>query len=188
MKKKQDLIVVKTKKNLYEGLLKLMKNTSFEDIKVSDICNISLVNRSTFYDHFSDKYELLISLINNLEEELSINLSKNKETTSAKDYYLSIITILFNHISDNLDIYTSIIKTNNNGIAADMLREAILKDVKKTLDSTNLKKTNIPTDIISIFYVSAVINVCIEYIKEPNKYTMKDILIYLDKLLPNDIY
>ena len=69
-----------------------------------------------------------------------------------------------------------------------MLREAILKDVKKTLDSTNLKKTNIPTDIISIFYVSAVINVCIEYIKEPNKYTMKDILIYLDKLLPNDIY
>ena len=102
MKKKQDLRIVKTKKNLYEGLLKLMKNTSFEDIKVSDICNISLVNRSTFYDHFSDKYELLISLINNLEEELSINLSKNKETTSAKDYYLSIITILFNHISYHL--------------------------------------------------------------------------------------
>ena len=44
MKKKQDLRIVKTKKNLYEGLLKLMKNTSFEDIKVSDICNISLVN------------------------------------------------------------------------------------------------------------------------------------------------
>ena len=70
MKKKEDLRIIKTKKNLYEGLLQLMKDTSFEDIKVSDICNVSLVNRSTFYDHFSDKYELLATLIDDLEEEL----------------------------------------------------------------------------------------------------------------------
>ena len=49
MKKKEDLRIIKTKKNLYEGLLQLMKDTSFEDIKVSDICNVSLVNRSTLW-------------------------------------------------------------------------------------------------------------------------------------------
>jgi len=68
MKKKEDLRVIKTKKSIYEGLLQLMADTSFEDIKVSDICNISLVNRSTFYDHFSDKYELLAALIKDLED------------------------------------------------------------------------------------------------------------------------
>lgn len=188
MKRREDLRITKTKKSLYEGLLKLMKDTSFEDIKVSDICNTSLVNRSTFYDHFSDKYELLASLINDLEEELSVKLEDNHSFSSAKDYYISMITILFQHISDNLNIYSSIIKTNNNGIASDMFREAILKDVKKTLDNSSVKKVDIPNDVISTFYVSAVISICIEYVREPNKYTMQEMLNYLDVLLPNDIY
>ncbi|MCI8460656.1 MAG: TetR family transcriptional regulator [Bacilli bacterium] len=188
MKKKEDLRIIKTKKNLYEGLLQLMKDTSFEDIKVSDICNVSLVNRSTFYDHFSDKYELLATLIDDLEEELSENLENNQTFESAKDYYMSMIRILFQHISDNIEIYSSIIKTNNNGIASDMFREAILKDVRKTLDKSTILRVNVPVDVISIFYVSAVINVCIEYIREPGKYTMQEILDYLDKLIPNDIY
>ena len=67
MEKKEDLRIIKTKKNLYEGLLILLKDQSFENVKVSDICKISLVNRSTFYDHFQDKYELLNSLIKYLE-------------------------------------------------------------------------------------------------------------------------
>lgn len=43
-------------------------------------------------------------------------------------------------------------------------------------------------EIISKFYVSAVINVCLEYIKFPNKYEKEDILKYLDTLLPDKIY
>lgn len=188
MKKKEDLRIIKTKKNLYEGLLQLMKDISFEDIKVSEICNVSLVNRSTFYDHFSDKYELLEALIKDLENELSEKLENNQKFESAKEYYMSMISILFKHISDNLNVYSSIVKTNNNGIASDMFREAILKDVKKTLDNSSYKKSFIPTDIVSTFYVSAVISVCIDYIKDSNKYTMEEILSYLDKLVPNDIY
>ena len=69
-----------------------------------------------------------------------------------------------------------------------MFREAILKDVRKTLDKSTILRVNVPVDVISIFYVSAVINVCIEYIREPGKYTMQEILDYLDKLIPNDIY
>ena len=48
MKKKEDLRVVKTKANLYRGLMELMKDQTFEEIKVSDICNKSMINRSTF--------------------------------------------------------------------------------------------------------------------------------------------
>jgi len=188
VQRKEDLRIVKTKKNLYSGLMKLMGESSFEDIKVSDICKVSLVNRSTFYDHFSDKYELLDSLIADLEAELTDKLELQGEFKSAKEYYMLMIATLFQHISDNILIYSSIIKTNNNSIASDMFREAILKDVKKALQSSKREKENIPVDIISIFYVNAVINVCILYIKEPNKYTMEEILTYLDALLPDDIY
>ena len=47
-----------------------METKTFENIKVSDICEEAMTNRSTFYDHFSDKYELLSSLLNDLKEQL----------------------------------------------------------------------------------------------------------------------
>ena len=67
--KKQDLRVVKTKRLLYDTLIDLMKEMPFEEIKVSDICKKALINRSTFYSHYNDKYELLVDFINVLKEE-----------------------------------------------------------------------------------------------------------------------
>ena len=53
--KKEDLRIRKTKASLYKSLLQLMEDTPFEEIKVSRICQLSMINRSTFYDHFNDK-------------------------------------------------------------------------------------------------------------------------------------
>ena len=67
---KNDLRVKKTKNALYNTLMELMKAKSFEEIKVSDICNAALINRSTFYAHYNDKYELLKDAIDNLKNSL----------------------------------------------------------------------------------------------------------------------
>ena len=67
MKEKTDLRVVKTKNVLYNSLIELMKEKEFEEIKVSDICTKALINRSTFYAHYQDKYELLQDFLNFLK-------------------------------------------------------------------------------------------------------------------------
>ena len=188
MTKKEDLRVTKTKKNLYDGLLLMMKEKTFEEIKVSDICSVALTNRSTFYDHFTDKYELLDSLIVDLEKGLVKKLEENSSSTSAKSYYMKMIELFFDHISENINVYAAIIKKNNNSIVMDMAYDAIIKDVESHIDEYENIKTDIPTQIISKFYVSAVINVCLEYIKYKNKYKKEDILSYLNSLLPDKIY
>ncbi len=189
MAKKIDLRIIKTKKNLYESLLTLMKEKTFEEIKVSDICSAALTNRSTFYDHFSDKYELLDSLINDLEEDLVSKLEENENYNNAKEYYMQMIEIFFEHISSNINVYSSVLKKNNNSIVMDMANDAIYRDVENHIRKSNkILNTEIPVEIISKFYVSAVINVCLEYIKFPNKYEKEDILKYLDTLLPDKIY
>lgn len=68
-RKKMDLRILKTKNTLYQTLENLMRNKTFEEIKVSDICSEALINRSTFYSHYNDKYELLVDFINVLKEE-----------------------------------------------------------------------------------------------------------------------
>lgn len=48
MNNKTDLRIVKTNKALFNALLELMKEKTFEEIKISDVCTKALVNRSTF--------------------------------------------------------------------------------------------------------------------------------------------
>ena len=125
MKKKQDLRILKTKASLYRGLMSLMKTKPFEDIKISEICQESLINRSTFYDHYTDKYELIQSLMNDMKDELINNLNISKKTNNVKEYYIELIKILLEHIDSNKEIYSAMMKINSNSIAKDMMTEAI---------------------------------------------------------------
>ena len=100
MNKKTDLRIIKTKNNLYQTLIKLMSDRPFEEIKVSDICEKALVNRSTFYSHYSDKYELLSSYIDTLKESLEKELEKNTSIKNTKEYYLEMISLFLNHVEE----------------------------------------------------------------------------------------
>lgn len=80
MSAKEDLRITKTKRTLFNSLLELMKEKAFEEIKISDICTSALINRSTFYAHYEDKYELLVALLDNQKNILLSELEKMKKT------------------------------------------------------------------------------------------------------------
>jgi hypothetical protein len=53
-----DLRVVKTKKSIREAFLKLRSEDALEKIKVTKICELALINKTTFYNHYQDIYDL----------------------------------------------------------------------------------------------------------------------------------
>jgi AcrR family transcriptional regulator len=55
----EDLRVRRTRTLLEQAFRELMAQKSFQAITVQDITGRAMVNRSTFYDHFVDKYALL---------------------------------------------------------------------------------------------------------------------------------
>lgn len=124
-----------------------MKNKSFEEIKVSDICKEAHINRSTFYNNFNDKYDLLFSLFHEPWKKVTI-----------------IITLLA--------IYFTI---------------HILKNIAENIKNHPLYNEEIPSEIITIFYANGVISICLEYIKNPKKYTKNSILKYISKLIPDNL-
>ena len=52
------------------AMLELMKHTEFEKITVKKICETAGVNRSTFYAHFTDIYDMLDRMEDFLHQEL----------------------------------------------------------------------------------------------------------------------
>ncbi len=53
-----DLRVVKTEKIIREAFLKLREEQPLEKIKVKDICDQAMINKSTFYKHYTDVFDL----------------------------------------------------------------------------------------------------------------------------------
>ena len=166
MNKKDDLRVIKTRKLIYQTLLDLMKEKTFEEIKVSDICSKAMINRSTFYAHYEDKYELLIDFLSNLKEEFARELNEScKENLSIREYYIRLISLFLDHI------------------LLSVVNDDILKRFKE--NDINLK---VPTEVISKFYLGGVINIGMEWLSNSNKYTKEEILDYLELLIPDIDY
>lgn len=184
--KKEDLRVIKTKKNLYEALIDLLKDKSFETIKVSDICEKANVNRSTFYDHFTDKYELLEDMIKTVQESFEDELSSFEGEKNSRKFFFKLISLLYDHIFDNYDFYSGIFKFNCSSVAKDLLKSKAIKDVTYRLkDDTN----NIVTaEFIARFYVSAIIEVGIMAIEQPNKINKDEFFKCLGELIPDLVY
>jgi AcrR family transcriptional regulator len=65
-----DRRVERTHRLLHEALIELIHERGWDAITVQDVCERADVGRSTFYVHFADKEELLVSGFGKLREHL----------------------------------------------------------------------------------------------------------------------
>lgn len=75
-----DLRVVKTRKTIGEAFLELRSKNALEKIKVKELCELALINKTTFYKHYQDIYvlseeienETILSIISSFEHMNSL--------------------------------------------------------------------------------------------------------------------
>ncbi|WP_052702881.1 TetR/AcrR family transcriptional regulator [Paenibacillus beijingensis] len=104
---KEDRRVQRTRALLVDALLDLMIEKGYEAITVQDIIDRANVGRSTFYSHFSDKEQLLLGSIDQLELFL-----KQQRAVRVVPDPLSGITFGFSlpmlqHVQGNKRLYTA---------------------------------------------------------------------------------
>lgn len=76
-----DRRIIKTKKLLISTMLDLLQKKSLVKITVSEICDIAMVSRATFYLHYKDKYDLLEECLSELERRI-VNSADETEICS----------------------------------------------------------------------------------------------------------
>jgi AcrR family transcriptional regulator len=69
-KTRPDRRVQRTHRTLRDALIRLILERGWDDVSVQDICERADVGRSTFYVHFADKEELLVSGFGDLRATL----------------------------------------------------------------------------------------------------------------------
>lgn len=88
-----DLRIKRSRKHLIEALFELMHEQPFQKITVQNITERAMVNRSTFYAHFVDKFDLFSTAIGlRIRQDLASGLAGSTGFTPANLRMLIITT------------------------------------------------------------------------------------------------
>lgn len=90
---KKDRRIRRTKKQLEEALLQLLKTKSIHDISVSELSAAADITRATFYTHYRDPYDMLQQLQGLLLEDI-LQLIHDTTGRDPKLFFLQLFTYL----------------------------------------------------------------------------------------------
>lgn len=72
----------RTRRLIHQAFVELLGQKDFESITIQDISDHAEMNRTTFYSHFQDKYELLELTLNTMFSDILVSwIPENKEMT-----------------------------------------------------------------------------------------------------------
>lgn len=100
---KDDRRVKYTKMVLKESFIKLLNKKDISQISIKEICEDADINRATFYAHYSDQYDLL----RKIEDELLENVSSYISEYAQKDAHLDnteMVEKIFEYIKENAEL------------------------------------------------------------------------------------
>lgn len=172
--KKTDLRVIKTKKNIKESFISLLESRNFGDITVQNILDIALINRSTFYKYYRDKYDLAERLASEyiiLVE--SYLLDRFKEITD--DDLIFLVKKIYTHLFDQKTYILALWKIETDKVNVYRDFENILKESCKNYLLSRHKSEEIIVDYRSSLY-SAIILKTIKWLFENEKSSIDDII------------
>ncbi|MEM6284083.1 MAG: TetR/AcrR family transcriptional regulator [Chloroflexota bacterium] len=84
-KKKEDRRVRRTRKLLQDALIRLLRRKRLAKIQIKEIVEEADVARTTFYQHFETKEQLLFSLIDDLFEKIYTVVFQGRDNTEELD-------------------------------------------------------------------------------------------------------
>lgn len=119
MNKNTDARFLKTQTLINNAFIKLMETIGFSKITVKKIIDIAQINRSTFYSHYLDKFDLLNKIEDNLLIDLkNIALNYHIEELASNDFNLDLFDYYIHHIVnymyENGKLFALLIRENGN--------------------------------------------------------------------------
>lgn len=111
---KENRSVQKTKRNLKDTLIQLLKEKSIHQVKVKELTEKADINRGTFYFHYSDIYELLDELEDDVFTELESLFDQYDGVLPEDTVKPPLLEVLFSSLFEKRDIIYILLGPNGS--------------------------------------------------------------------------
>lgn len=118
-----DLRVRRTYKLLRDAIVSLTASKPFSAIKIQELAETAMINRSTFYRHFNSKEDLVTALIKEMLTDIDVprDVRRYPPTQRASRIMLAVLQV----IQDNAAFFRVMFGEGGMAGVADVLREEI---------------------------------------------------------------
>lgn len=117
-----------TKLLLKQSLIRLLKEKNISHISVKELCTAAGINRSTFYLHYANAYDLL----ENVEQEIINNTSAYLDKIETGNSGITYILAFLEYIKKDEELFTVMLLTSNENV---LFPKRLLNEVLKNIDS-----------------------------------------------------
>lgn len=157
MEKKIDRRKKYTRMVLKESLMKLLHYKPIASITIKEICELADINRSTFYSHYSDQYDLLYKIEDEIIQELNQTLlqydyKKKKEMFAMTKYLLDYVFSRSEH-------FRILFSDNGNKGFQHRVMEAAQTHIMTNLEENQVLTATPSSKYITLFVISGSIHV-----------------------------
>lgn len=185
MEKKTDRRVIKTKHAIFKAFVELLNEKDVNQITITDIAKKANINRKTFYNYYSDAYEVMEE-IENLTVEAFINNMGTVEFTNMADFLTEIFIKFTETVNKDLEFFNLLFKTNNRSFLIVKIVEALKEYVQKRIEESN--ELDIPRfEVVSNFYLSGVLSVYMNWFMNNYDQSIEEISALLTELVLHGI-
>jgi len=154
----KDRRIQKTKSLLHNALGSLIREKPYDAIVVQEILDRANVGRSTFYMHFRDKDDLLVSGIHDMIR--SVHTTKWPSSVKIHERLIGFSRPIFEHIHRHRHIGSAKMGAKGRAVIHEHLRkelvELIVDDVRKDFQSRR-KTRQVPPDLLVQYIASTFI-------------------------------
>ncbi|GED71785.1 TetR family transcriptional regulator [Brevibacillus reuszeri] len=176
--RKVDPRIIRTRHLMRDALVSLIDERGYESITVHDITDRATINRATFYLHYRDKQDLLISSTDDILEELITNLEM---TDTAEVSFADLeeppssFVGMFEQIAKHADFYRVMLSKQHMPYFVMRVQEVLAGFVQEGLSSVLAKdnELSVPREMVIRYTASAFLGVMIWWLENDMTYSPK---------------
>jgi AcrR family transcriptional regulator len=133
MTEKLDRRVQRTHQLLRDALIALSLERGYDAVTIQDITDYANLGRATFYLHFRDKEDLLLSTLQRIVDDLLGRIEPTLEGLFDHGDITPLL-ILFRHAEENADLYRIILRGRGASSVERRLREYASEQARQALE------------------------------------------------------
>jgi AcrR family transcriptional regulator len=128
---KTDRRVRRTRELLRRALLSLIQEQGYERITVQDILDRADVGRSTFYAHYRDKDDLLLSGFEDIRLALAAERAAAEQAAGATGEFLQPLLTVFRHVEGHRHVWQPLVRKGGAEVVVRILRDNVTDLVRE---------------------------------------------------------
>jgi len=173
-----------TRMVLKDSMIKLLKDKQISEITVKEICELADVNRSTFYAHYLDLYDLLSKMEEEVLEDMKAYLYQHNFEKDEESF--QVTEKILEYIAENKEMAQILLHENADPI----FQKRVIKIAQKYLmDSWNLadKLDEDFSHYLSTFIIAGCLQMIKVWVDDDLKQSPKEMAILIHNFANNGL-